>query len=402
LSTERFAHPFAVARGAGFVFLATWTARAADVDFRPVMTFGVFHSGNIAVTGAGPGDEGAALAFDLNVERATASSTLAFSYRPSYVVYRKSSDLDYFGNTVVLGYSKEYSKSSNFRLDVYASRTDYQGASQDTKDAAITFVPRTTLTQGNVKAGGTVGAGRRGFVDWELRAGLDKYTDVKDDPATTALDGFDFNDTTAFGGRVAWRSEVSARNTLGFGVLASLFGYETGPNVVVEAIGLVGTCEISTFWRLDYAAGASRAVSDADSIDGFSFDATFEYAAGKETTLSAGARQVFAPGTGIGAATQDRGVWIGYAHAPTAKGLSGSVVGGYWQRDELAFGSAGPTNNTESLNVNGMLGWNFNRYLALEANYAYIDQSSRDGSIASLDTNYSSYGLFLRWAIRGR
>jgi len=395
-------HPFAVARGAGLFFLATCTVRAADVDFRPAMTFGLFHNGNIAVTGAGQGDDGAALAFDLNVERATATSTLAFSYRPSYVVYRKSSDLNYFGNTAVMGYSQEYSKSSNFRLDVYASRTDYQGLSQDTKDAAVTFVPRTTLTQASVKAAGTTGAGRRGFVDWEVRAGLDKYDDVKDNPATAASDPVDYNDTTAFGGRVAWRGELSARNTLGVGVLASLFGYETGPNVVVEAIGLVGTCEINSFWRLDYAAGASRAVSDADSIDGFSFDATVEYAAGKETTVSGGARQVFAPGTGIGAATQDRGVWFGYAHAPTAKGLSGSALGGYWQRDELAFGTTGPTNNTESFNVNGTLGWKFNRFLALEANYAYIDQSSRDSSIDSLDTNYSSYGVFLRWAIRGR
>lgn len=402
MSTERFTHPFAVARGAGLVFLATCTARAADVDFRPTMTFGLFHSGNVSVTGEGQGDDGAAIAFDLNVERATATSTLAFSYRPSYVVYHKSSDLDYFGNTVVLGFSKDYSKASSYRIDVYASRTDYQGLSQDTKDAAVTFVPRTTLTQGSVKAEGTVSAGRRGFVDWEVRAGLDKYDDVADNPATATPDAVDYNDTTAFGGRVAWRGEISARNTMGVGVLASLFGYETGPNVVIEAVGLVGTCEISSFWRLDYAAGASQAVSDSDSIGGFSFDATVEYAAGNETTLSAGARQVFAPGTGIGSATQDRGVWIGYAHAPTAKGLSGSAVGGYWQRDELAFGTTGPTNDTESLNVNGILGWNFNRYIALEANYAYIDQSSRDSSVASLDTNYSSYGLFLRWAIRGR
>jgi len=402
LSTDRFAHPLAVARGAGLVVLATCTARAADVDFRPAMTFGLFHSGNIAVTGAGQGDDGAALAFDLTVDRSTASSTLTFSYRPSYVVYRQSSDLDYFGNTLVLGYSKEYSKSSSFRTDFYASRTDYQGLSQDTKDAAVTFVPRTTLTQASVKAGGTVGAGRRGFVDWEVRAGIDKYDDVKDDPGTVAVDPFPFNDTTAFGGRVAWRGEVSARNTVGVGLLASLFGYETGPNVLVEAVGVVGTSEMSSFWRLDYAAGWSRAESDSDSIDGFSFDATVEYAAGKETTLSGGARQVFAPGTGIGAATQDRGVWIGYTHAPTAKGLSGSALGGYWQRDELAFGTTGPTNNTESFTVNGMLGWNFNRYLALEANYAYIDQSSREASLSSLDTNYSSYGVFLRWAIRGR
>jgi hypothetical protein len=287
-------------------------------------------------------------------------------------------------------------------MDVYASRTDYQGLTPDTKDTAITFVPRTTQTRANVKAGGTVGAGRRGFVDWEVRAGIDLYEDLPDDPATPVFDPFPFDDTSAVGGLVGWRSEISPRNTLGVSLGAAYFGYETRDSVEGETLRLVGTCQISPLWLLDYFVGASRAASLGDSITGFSFDATIEYAAGRASTFSAGARQVFAPGTGVGAATQDRGVWIAYAHAPTAKGLSGSAIGGYWQRDELQFGTTGPANDTESFTVNGTIGWNFNRYLALDANYAYIDQSTRGGGPASLDTNYSAYGLFLRWAIRGR
>jgi len=413
LSTERFAHPFVAASGVGLLTLvasAAGVARAADVDFRPSLSFGVFHDGNLSVVGGSHGDEGAALAMDFAVDRKTAMSTLSFSYRPSYVAYRRASDLDYFGNTVVLGFAREASRSSRFNVDLYLSRTDYQGLTPDTKDTAITFVPRTTLTQGSVRVGGTIAAGRRGSVDLLFRGGVDRYDDVKDDPSTAAIETHDFNDTNMIGGRVAWRSDISPRNSLGVGLDAVRFGYEIGPAVDVETLGLVGTCQAGELWLLTYAAGGSRASRENDSISGFSFDATIAYAAGRASTFSAGARQVFAPGTGVGTSTQDRGAWVSYAHAPSARGLSGSVVGGYWQRDVLEFGSTttGPTPpaDSASFNLNGTLGWKFNRYLTLDAAYAYIDQSARNEPdpvvAASLETNYSSYGLYLRWAIRGR
>jgi hypothetical protein len=367
------------------------------------MSFGVFHNGNIAVIGGGQGDEGAALVFDIAWDRKTPKSTFAFSYRPSFVVYRESSDLDYFGNTIVLSFSQEVSRASRFNVDAYISRTDYQGPTADTADRATTFVARSTLTLATAKVGGTVDAGRRGFVDWELRGGVDLYKDVNDDPATVGVDeGQNFNDGTGIGGRIAWRDELSARNTLGLGLDIAHFGYESEPSVVVESLGLVGTCQAGPSWMLDYAAGGSRATSDGESIDGLSFNATIEYSAGKASTLGAGARQVFAPGTGLGGATQDRGVWLSYAHNAIPRGLSGSVIGGYWQRDALEFASAPPTGDTATFTVNGSIGWNFNRYLTLRGAYVYIDQSARNGSDPALDTNYSSYGLDLRWAIRGR
>ena len=89
-------------------------------------------------------------------------------------------------------------------------------------------------------------------------------------------------------------------------------------------------------------------------------------------------------------------------HAPTARGLSGSVLGGYWQRSELRCTTTVTAGDSASFNLNGSLGWSFNRYVALNAAYAFIDQSGRNGAPESLNTNYSSYGLYLRWAIRGR
>lgn len=376
---------------------------AADVDFRPVMTFGLFHNGNISVVGGKHGDNGAALAFDLAVDLKTPTSSLTFSYRPSYVAYQTSKDLDYFGNTIVLGFAQDYSHKSRFVLDFYLARTDYQGQTPTTADQAKSFVPRTTLTEATLKIGGTVGAGRRSYVDWQVRGGTDLYKDLEDNPATPdVVDPVNFNDSTGFAGRLAWRSEISAKNTLGLGLDAGQVSYEITPSVGVASFGLVGTSTPGPSWTVNYAAGGSRAVSDGDSIDGFSCDVRAEYTGVKATTFGAGVRQVFSPGTGLGAATQDRGVWLSYAHGVSARGLSGSVVGGYWQRDSLKFASAPATGDSAAFSLNGTIGWSFNRYLALNGTYEFIDQSARNGADPSLNTNYSSYGLFLRWAIRGR
>jgi hypothetical protein len=414
LSTEPFVRPRAAVRRAGVVLVATWAvtgARGAEVDFRPAMTFGVFHDGNISVTGGTHGDDGANLAFDLAVDRKNPMSMFSFSYRPSYVAYRKASDLDYLGNTVVLGFVRDESRASRFTLNAYVTRTDYQGLTQDTKDRATTFVPRTTLSQATLKLAGTRAVGRRGFIDWQLRGGVDRYKDLPDNPATTGVvDPVNFNDATAYGGRLAWRSELTVRNTLGVALDGAHFGYEFSPSINVESIGLVGTSSLSESWMLDYSVGATRAESDVDSISGFSFDAKLEYQVERGSTFSAGARQVFAPGTGLGGPTQDRGVWIAYAHAPTARGLSGSVLGGYWQRDELEFATGttttSPPADSASYTVNGSIGWRFNRFIGVDGAYAFIHQSARNVAdpvlASSLNSSYSSYALYLRWAIRGR
>lgn len=386
--------------------------QAAELDFHPAMTFGLFHSGNISVVGGARGDDGAMLTFDLALDRNTPTSVLSFSYRPSYVAYRRATDLDYFGNTLVLGFVRDASRGSRLELEAYLSRTDYQGQSSDTADQAKTFVQRTTLTQANVKVGGTVPAGRRGFVDMQLHLGVDRYQDLRDDPSTPAIvDPIDFSDATGLRGRVAWRSELTTRHSLGVGAEIAHFGYEqtpstSTPGVMVESLGLVGKSDGGRSWLIEYAVGASRAASAGDSINGLSFDAKVDYSAAKATTLGAGIRQAFAPGTGLGAATQDRGAWVSYAHAPTARGISGSVVSGYWQRNSLPFASATATGDTAAFTLHGTIGWSFTRYLALHGSYEFVDQTARDHSDPAqntkLTTNYSSYGLVFRWAIRGR
>lgn len=407
MSTESCIRPPAVIRGAGLLLLAAGAIGPAKADFRPLLTFGVFHDGNVSVTGEGTGDEGATLAFDLEWDHATATSTFAFTYRPSYTAYRTFSDLDYFGNRVVLAYARERSQSSRFTIDAFLSRTDHQGQTADNADSATTFVPRTTESQANLKFAGTVGAGRRGLLDWEVRGEAYVYEDVDDDPSTTADESFDFNNSTSGSGRLGWRGELSERNTLGAAIDLAYFGYEFGPGVGVATAGLVGTYRASASWLIDYAAGYSRAESDGFAVNGLSFNGRVDYTVlEKKSTFSAGARQVFAPGTGLGGATQDRVAWVSYGHTPTARGISGSLLASYSQRDTVQFGPSPPGADTSTASASGTIGWVFNRFLSLNAYGAYVDQESRNepdpALAAQLATSYASYALFLRWAIRGR
>ena len=376
--------------------------RAAAVDFRPAMNFGVFHNGNISVIGAGQGDEVTTLAFDLVWDRQTPTSAFALTYSPSVVVYRQSDGLDYFANTLVVDFTRHLSEASQVKVAAYFARTDYQGQTADTADRATTFVPRSTQTLATVSADGTVPAGRRGFVDWQLRVGVDLYEDVPDDPATTAPDQIDFNNDTFVAGAIAWRRKLSVRNTLGLGFRAAHFGYESTPTVVGGTFGMVGDSQLGRSWKLAYAVGASRASSDGDSTDGFSFDIRIGYQAGEASTFSVGARQGYSPGRGFGGATQDLGAWISYGRSSIARGITGSVVAGYWQRNALQLASTSTSGDTETFNVRGSIGWAFNRYVALDGAYMYVYQLGTNGAASALDTNYSSYGLYLRWAIRGR
>jgi hypothetical protein len=376
--------------------------RAASMDFRPALRFGLFHDGNINVIGGGRGDDVAALSFDLVWDRKTPTTTFELLYRPSYVYYRQASDLDYFANTLVVDFTKEQSNQSRVTVEGYFTRTDHQGQTQFTADRATTFVPRSTQTIASLDVDGTVPAGRRGFVDWRVRGGVNLYSDVPDNPETPTPDPINFNDSGWLSGRLDWRDEISARNTLGLGFAAGHFGYELTPAVVVASLGLVGTCQASPLWTFDYAVGASRATSNGSSDDGFTFDATIRYAAGRASTFEAGARQVFAPGTGVGGATQDLGAWISYSHQRAERGLFGEAVGGYWKRYALESDSPAAVGDTETFNVTGSMGWAFNRFVALEGAYAFIDQKGTNGANSAFDTNYSMYGIYLRWAIRGR
>jgi hypothetical protein len=172
-------------RRAGVALVATWavtSARAADVNFRPTMSFGLFHDGNISVTGGARGDENATVALDLAVDSKTPTTMFSFSYRPTYVAYRRATDLNYFGNTVSMGFSADTSRDSHYAFDMYVSRTDHQGLTEHTGRGRVLFP--NDATQGSFRSPARTAQGDA--ASWTgIRGGADCYKDL----STTGDDG---------------------------------------------------------------------------------------------------------------------------------------------------------------------------------------------------------------------
>lgn len=376
-------------------------SRAAEVDFRPSMTFGLAHDGNVGVVDYDPvtqqtvdkqGDDYAHLGFDLVVDRKTRSSTMTFAYLPSYVKYRNRSDLDYFGNTLVFGYSRQASPRTKLAITADVARTDTQGVTSYNVSRPTTLVPRTTVTRGFVSAVGSVGAGQRSLFDWQVRGTIDRYDDVP---------GVTFQDSSAVGLLGGWRRELSERHTLGLALAVEGFGYSSAPSVVVETLGLTGTYKAGRVTDLAYAVGASHSTSDGTSITNGAFSLTVARVITDVSTLTAGISQSVNPGTGLSGASLDTGAWVGYVHSAPRRGITGSLYGSYWYRTGVELGGV-TAPGSETADVTGTLGWTFNRFLSLHVGAGWTYQNTKQTTGSALDTQYGNYGLYLRWAIRGR
>ena len=370
---------------------------AADVVFRPSLSFGLFHDGNIDIVGTSKGDDAGEISLDLVLDRLTPRSKLTFAYRPSYRRYRTATDLDYFANTVVLSYAHQKSRRTKTAASFDASRTETQGIQDYSTDRPVTFVPRTTTYRVAGGVGGTVGMARRSLVDWGARIQGDSYQ---------SSGSTQYDNSGAIGVLGGWRFEASQKSTIGLALRVDWFVYEQNsansvPNVVTETFGITGTQVIARTTDMSYGAGASLSASSGSTKTNPWFLITVANKLSERTTINAGAKQAVGTGTGIGGGSLDRGAWLGYARSAQKRGVSASIYGSYWFRQSLELAQQG-SGEVRTADVTGTVGWTFSRYLALTAAYSYVDQHSPTATVSSSDTSYSSYGVFLRWAMRGR
>ena len=399
MSTERVAPTFSlIALAVIATACVSASALAAEVVFRPYLSFGVLHDGNVQVVGSGRGDDAAELAIELAVDRITPQSRLSFAYRPSYRKYRTDSALDSFGNAVVLNYTREPSRRTKTTVNFDATRSDVQGIQDYNTDRPVTFVPRTTTYRFAGDAGGTVGLARRNLVDWDVRLQSDRYSRR----ATTTL-----QDSSSIGALGGWRYEASEKSTLGLAVRLDWFIYarNTTPprsDIVSETLAFVGTQATGRTTELDYGAGASFSASAGRTLTNPTFYFSVKSKRSETMTIDAGVRQAVGAGPGVGGGSLDRGAWIAFARVPGQRGLQASAYAGYWFRTALAFDPQQASAEIRTADVTGTVGWTFNRYVSLNAAYAFVDQKSAASAAPNSDTNYSSYGVYVRWAIRGR
>jgi hypothetical protein len=378
-------------RVAGFAFagLAAVGALAADVDFRPAMSFGIFHDGNTQIVGdsTGEGDDVAAISADLTVVRTTGDSTLNFAYRPVYVAHKEHTEDNYLGQSVDLNYVTSRSRNAQYTFDINGYRTERQGVRATDPSAPATFVPRSVQTHGGGRVHGTH-TGRRNLIDWDLHANYESYS----------LDTLE--DSSGAGALTSWRYQITPNSTIGLGLILDTLFYETLQTVYVESFGLVGSHAFSPATSMTYAVGASRTATADASDTNFAADVTIARTITDVSSLTAGIRQSVSRGSGLGGVSLDTGGYVSYTHDVPRPGITGSVTAGYWRRDPIGVDDAAASESTNTFSASGSIGWNFNRYLSLNLYDSYSYQTSSDP--ATLDTQYNSVGLTLNWNIRGR
>jgi hypothetical protein len=380
---------------------AVLSSRAADVDFRPALSFGVFHDGNTAIVGdaSTAGDDVAAVAVDLLLLRSTSDSTLSFSYRPTYVAHKEQTDLNYFGQSLDLNYSHSGSRNAQYTFDFNGYRTERQGVRLTDPASPATFVPRNVQLHVGGHVHGTH-TGRRNIVDWELRGTLDNF-DVQCDPGDVDCNPDVLENSSGGGALTSWRYQVTENTTVGLAVLFDGIVYETLATVYVESLGVVGSHDFNAATSMTYAVGASRTeTANADAATNFAADVAISRTITDVSSLTAGIRQAVSRGSGLGGISLDTGGYVAYSHTARRPGITGSVAAGYWRRDPIDVAPVAAAVSTDTLSATGSLGWNFNRYLSLNLYDSYSYQTSSDPE--ALDTQYNSVGLNLRWNIRGR
>lgn len=371
-------------------------AQGAETVFRPVFVLGAYHDGNIAIIGSTDrGDDALTGALDLDFERSTPTTTWTLNYRPVYTAYRTNSDLNYFGQSAHAGFGKTFSGESNFLVDAAASRTDRQGVRQFRPDQPVNFVERNTVTQVDARISGTFKSGRRSAIDWTANGG------------TTSFEAPDLSDSSTFGGGAGWRYEFSERNSLGFGVRADAFLYDSIPSTTgappavdtgATSAGIIGRHDFSPKTNIQYTVGATYTDSDLRSDTNFSGDIQYSHKPSEFSEILAGIRQAVGAGTGVGGTTLDRGGYVAYKLRAARSGLEANVLAGIWERDGAAINGKGATKTTAWSSAE-TVGWAFNRFVSLNLAHSYTDQSA---SSDALDANHHSYGMYVRWNIRGR
>jgi hypothetical protein len=376
-------------------------AQAAETVFRPVLVLGAYHDGNILIIGDTneTGDEAFTGALDLDYIRTTRESSWMLNYRPVYTAYRQNSELDYFGQSAHAGFSKKFSGQSDFNADLAASYTDRQGVRPFRPDQPVNFVQRNTVLHADLRVGGTFSSGRRSLIDWNASTGISGYE------VSTLTDNF------TFGGGAGWRYAFSERNSLGFAVRADAYLYDEvaatpgGPPPAVDTgattLQVAGEHHFSEKMTMNYAAGASYTDSDLRSDTHFSADLSLHRQTSEFSELTAGARQSVGAGTGVGGPSLDRGAYVSYTLRAPRRGLEANVLAGFWQRDSAAINGPGAETITAWSSVE-TIGWAFNRYISANLIHSFSDQKTEGSEPQVLNTSYHSYGVYLRWNMRGR
>lgn len=377
----------------GALLLSAPFARAGDVEFNPTLAVGLSGNSNVDVLGTTDRSGGSyRLYADLPLTYRTSRDTLNASYKPGWTTFRGDAEgEDFFSHTLLLSWDRTLSRRADLTLKVDAVRTESQAISQDTPDTALTFVEKTPFARYGLSVGGQVQTQQSSNVSWG--AGLRAQTLEDIEPSPENPTGTDFNDARGGTLEVGWTAQTGPDSSNGVFYRYDRVEFEntltSDAHTLTWRNGARLGRDVTTSVGLGVSYGKSRIGSDVLT----SLDASLTRNIGAVSALSVGARQGWGPGGGTSGATQDQGVYLSWSHAP--RFMSTVLTAGWWRRAAASFGGTPSAPTSKAWSVAASFAWQFGRWVALGLSGNYSKQSDPD-------TEFYSYGLFLRWNIRGR
>lgn len=378
----------------GLLLAAALPAAAGDVEFNPTLALGAAYNSNIDVLAATERSAGSLrLSADLPLRYRTGRDTLTASYRPARTNFEGDNGADDFtAHALSLTWDRTVSRRADFTMSARAVRSESQEISEDKPDAALTFVERTQIDRYEFSVGGSVQTGQRSNVSWDGGLRVQKFED---------LPGTDFIDSRGASVGLGWTAQTGANTSNGVSYrygraefedsLATAFdeSFAADAHTVTWTTGSRIGRTITTSVGLGVSYGKSREGSDTVAA----FDATLTRQIGEVSSLSAGVRQGFAPGGGTTGVTQDLGAFLSWQYAPRVMAVG--LTAGWWRREPTSFGGTPSAPASQAWSVAANFAWQFGRWVALGVSGNYSKQEDPD-------TTFGSYGLYLRYNIRGR
>ncbi|MDQ7087859.1 MAG: hypothetical protein Q9Q13_08400, partial [Acidobacteriota bacterium] len=231
-------------------------ARAADVSFDPVFTVSAERSDDVLASAGGAGlaanqsDVALTIEARLALLRRTPRGEISLVYHPLHEAYQDFDQLDNTSHRLLLGWTSQFSRRSEWEASLAYSRVERQRVDFDNPGQDLVVLPRTTLDTFAATAQLRQAVSRRSRLLLYGSVAGNRY----DSGQTT---GLPLDDVTTTSAQVGWEFDLGPLTVLGVSFYGSRL--DEGFRGERDVLRLLGVYRRATENRsLTFSAGAAR------------------------------------------------------------------------------------------------------------------------------------------------
>ncbi len=370
-------------------------AAAANVTFAQEVQLDAGRDGNLAVVGEeNLEDESAELSLALRLAGLGTRNNFELRYTPSVQVYRQFSEANNTAHALRFSLQHAASARSHVRFNLSANRSERQRLDFEQIGEPVSLVERTEIRAFALAVTAQHQATARATIAWAVGG---KALRFEDSPAR------DFEDSEAADAEFGTARQLSPRTSLGWRYRFQNLSFEDRPSARVHALEFTGAWRPGRVWKVELALGAQTAsargnIGQRSDIDpSAQLILTFERS--EASALSLGLRQTISSGTGLSAATRDRGGFLLWKGSTRRRRFAAEVAATHWRRDPLFVSDTGGTKGSR---FSESALWNLGPHVSVGLYHQFVDQDRLAAAPEPLATRYHSWGTVVRWTSEGR